>query len=104
MADRTLTKNYLRDSTAAVGTSLTARLAWLETKRAEISALVDSGDWEGQSTSQEGSSSQFKRHLTDQHRLAAILAAIERLEIENGTGTGASRPSVLGFRISSITG
>ena len=86
MADlRTLKKTWLRDAAAAVGTDTDAQLAWLESKRQELSPNVLGGDiFTGQS-GYEGGNSSSVRGTSDTETMTALLQAIEQLE--NGTSS-----------------
>lgn len=82
MADRTLTKNYLRDAKANSEDphGVEEQLAWLEARRVELSAEVDSGDWEMEQSAIEGAQATGRRKQTAKSRLAAVIAAMEQLE------------------------
>ncbi len=96
-------KRWRLDAEDAVGSDLGAQLRWLRQRRGEYSAKVAAGDVEVTSDSFEGASTQAKRHASDRENHDAILAAIEQVEAELGTG-GKSRGTLLGFRIRDITG
>lgn len=82
---RDLIKNYLLDAAVYGGSTTAEKVAWLEVKRQELSAQVDSGDWEVSGQSIEGTSSSQRRGVAARERLAAVIAAMEQL---NGTGGG----------------
>ncbi len=87
MADlRTLKKTWLRDAAVAVGSDITAQLAWLESKRQELSPNVLGGDiFTGQSGF-EGGNTTSTRGTSDTETMASLLRAIE--ELEDGISSG----------------
>jgi len=85
---RDLVKNYLRDAAVYGGATDALKLAWLEVKRQEFSALVDQGDWEVGATSFEGTSASQRRLVGARERLNAVTTAMESLEGTGGMGGG----------------
>lgn len=78
MAARILVNSYLASARAASATEA-GRLAWLEARRAELSAEVEGGDWEVGSASYDGHSATSRRLSSAQSRLDAVFEAIEIL-------------------------
>lgn len=75
---RTLVNSYIASARAA-SASDAGRLAWLEARRAELSAEVEGGDWEVGSASYDGHSATSRRHSSGGKRLSAVFRAIEVL-------------------------
>ena len=92
MAARDLIKNYIRDAAAQAGTDTTAQLAWLEAKRQAFSAELNDGGQAILSTSFQGQSSSMDSGVPVRTRLAAVNAAIDKL---NGRGTGAGGTMII---------
>lgn len=84
-AVRDLIRNYLRESRVQAGSSLQARLDWLEAKRLTLSRELDEGGQSILSTSFKGQSSSMDGGVSTRDRLRAVNAAIDKL---NGEGSG----------------
>jgi hypothetical protein len=81
MSHRLLVKSFLASARAASVTQA-GRLAWLETRRAELSAEVEGGDWEVGSSAFDGHSASARRHASAAARLEAVMEAIEILTLD----------------------
>lgn len=79
MASPLLVSSYIRSARRAHPDDNTARLEWLGEKIAELDEQVQSGDWEGNSTSFAGSSQTARRNITAADRVAALEEAIQIL-------------------------
>jgi hypothetical protein len=75
MRQSTLVNSYIASARAAESTAA-RRLIWLETRRAELSAEVEGGDWEINGSSYDGKSSTARRVATASARLEAVFEAI----------------------------
>jgi hypothetical protein len=75
---RILVDSYLASARAAAPTQA-GRLAWLEGRRADLSAEVEGGDWEVSSASFQGHASTSRRLSPAAARLKAVFEAIEIL-------------------------
>ena len=71
----TLVNSYIASARSASGTAA-GRLAWLEERRAELSAEVEGGDWEVNGSSYDGKSSTARRTASASARLEAVFEAI----------------------------
>jgi DNA-binding GntR family transcriptional regulator len=78
MRQATIVNSFLASARAAESTHA-ARLAWLEARRAELSAEVETGDWEVSGSSYDGKSSTARRHANASDRLEAVFEAIRIL-------------------------
>ena len=77
-SQRILVDSFIASARAA-STTDAGRLAWLEGRRAELSAEVEGGDWEVGSAAYEGHSATSRRMATAAARLKAVFRAIEVL-------------------------
>lgn len=101
MADRTLTKNYLRDAAAEGRTAIADQIAWLEAQRVALSPQLVTGDIFATNVSSDGGVSQFTRDVPTRALIEAILAALEILEAKAGIESSAGkRGALLGIRAS----
>jgi hypothetical protein len=96
-------KRWLLNAEDAVGTDKTAQIQWLKEQRRPFAQEAGLLDWEVTATSAESSSTQMKRGTTNRAEHDAIVGAIEKLQAALGTG-GASRGTLLGFKINHISG
>lgn len=87
----------------AVGTDLTAQIAWLREKRKTYAEKAGELDWEITSDTVDGATTQGRRGTSNRNEHDAIVAAIDSLKEALGTG-GTRRGAILGFRINHITG
>lgn len=78
MRQVTLVNSYIASARAA-SSSAAGRLAWLEARRAELSAEVEGGDWEISGNSYDGKSSTQRRTASAASRLEAVFEAISIL-------------------------
>lgn len=99
---RTLVKNYLREAIAQAGADVGDQIDWLEAKRVTLSAEVDAGDWAVIEQTMEGHTARSSRGITCVERLAAVIAALDKLEAANGSGDNAGGPAILSVKIYDI--
>ena len=98
MAAPLLVSSYIRSARRAHPDDNAARLEWLGEQIAELDEQVQSGDWEGNSTSFAGSSQTAKRNITAADRIAALEEAI-RILTANPAATGKSKGGLIIPRI-----
>lgn len=97
MASSFLVSSYIRDARRTHPDDNAAQLTYLDGKLAELDEQVQSGDWEGNSTSFAGSSQTSKRNITAKERVEALDEAI-RILTANPNATRKS-PGILIPRI-----
>lgn len=93
-ASAALVSSYIRSARREHPADNAARLEWLDAAIAELDAQVQSGDWEGNSTSFGGSSQTSKRNIPAADRMAAIEEAIRILKA-NPDATGKRGPGII---------
>lgn len=96
-------KRWLLNAEDAVGADKALQIKWLKEQRKPYAKEAGELDWEVTGASAESSNTQMKRGTTNRAEHDAIVGAIEKLEAALGTG-GASRGTMLGFKINHITG
>lgn len=79
MANALLVSSYIRSARRAHPDDNAARLEWLGERIAELDEQIQSGDWEGNSTSFAGSSQTSRRNISAADRVAALEEAIRIL-------------------------
>jgi threonine synthase len=102
MADRDLVDVWLMDAADAAPGSVAEQIDWLKAERRKYSQAVREGDWEVTATAHEGGSHGAKRGTSDRANHAAIVAAIKRLEEQEGISSDTRSGAVLSFRIHGI--
>lgn len=93
MADRSLINFWLLEASDAAGEDAAAQSEWLRTERRKYSPAIKSGDWEVNATTQEGSSAQQKRGVSDRDNHDAIVGALRMLGAD--IGPAGERPGIL---------
>lgn len=79
MADKADINRWVLDAEDANPDDVEAQIVWLREKRAIYSAEIQSGDWEVNSTSLEGSSVNGRRGVTARENHDAIVGALRQL-------------------------
>ncbi len=103
MADiRTLKKNWLLDAEVAAPGDIPGQITWLKQQRAVLSPAVREGDWQVTNQSRGIRTTAAQRGISGEQNLKALIAAIEQLEAENGTGDTGGTGQLLSFRIQGI--
>jgi len=96
-------KRWLLNAEDAVGADKENQIAWLREQRKAYAVEAGKLDWEITGDSFEGASTQGRRGTTNRAEHDAIVAAIDQLNEQLGTG-GTARGTMLGFRLNHITG
>lgn len=88
MADKSDINRWLLDAEDANPGDVEAQITWLREKRALYSAQIQDGDWEINSTANEGSSMTSRRGVSAKDNHDAIVAALRQLGATDIGGNG----------------